>query len=295
MRTAQEIHELGGVGFDDIRAEPIEIPGLPLYLPQVRNRSSLSGFLSEQIYALRAKDVVKARAVLPAAEIRRRLGLQPRQLLVLLLFDTDEVLEDMWERSGPLIWQIAEAGYDAVVAPSFSTYVPRPRTEFMINTRRSMLYFQALLKAGVGAIPRLAWQVSADARRFGQWILANPCVELVALDWSTYRSSFDWRGQLEGLAIVETMTKGRLTYLINGATTEARCSQVFGLVPPSRVCITNATTQARIAPRRLRPVGDQTGVSFSPRCAVRRGVVERASVQAEHPARRRDQDLSRAA
>jgi hypothetical protein len=277
--TMNELTALGGPGFDDITAREIQLPQLPRYTPQPRSRVSFRGFLNEGIYAIRARDVVKRKRVISADEMRERLGLRPTQRLLLLLFDRDEILEDMWERSGPLIWALAEAGYDLIVCPSFSTYSPRPRTEFMINTRRSMLYFQALQDAGAPAVARIAWEVSNDARRFAAWASANPCVRLVALDWSTYRSARDWRDQLEGLAIFDTSTGGALTYFVNGATTEARCHELFRVVPPERVRITNATTQARIPPPRLRLAGDQTGATFGERCEVRRGVVERASAR----------------
>lgn len=294
--TLEELAALGGPEFHDIVAAPVEKPALPPYTPQPRNRTSLRGYLNERVYAVRARDVIKAKHVIAATELRDRIGLEPWQQLILVPFDRDEILEDMWGRGGLLIWQLAEAGYDLVVAPSFSTYTPRPRTEFMINTRRSMLYFRALQDAGAPAIARVAWQVSADARRFAAWAIANRAVELVAIDWSTYRGAREWREQLEGLAIFEARTEGAITYFVSGVTTERRCDELFSVVPPERVRVTNATTQARIAVPRLRPTGDRTGATFADRCAKRRGVVVRSAARAaergsepavRHSARRR--------
>lgn len=279
LSTRREINELHGIEFIDIVAQSGPRLPLPLYLPQPRNRRSLRGYLPEPIYALRATDVVKAKHVISASEMRKRLGLKNDQRLILLLFDRDELLEDMWGRGTSLIAQLAHAGYDLVVPPSFSTYTPRPRTEFLINTRRSMLYYALLQRAGALTIPRIAWQISHDAIRFAEWTLANPCVHFVSIDWSTYRVDHDITGQLEGLAIFDNATHRKLTYLINGMTTDSRCDALFEILPPERVHITNATTQAEIPAAQIRPTGDQTGATFNARLAVRRGVVTSAAAR----------------
>ncbi len=106
------------------------------------------------------------------------------QRLIVLLFDDDELLESMWTRGATLIRELVDAGFDALITPSFSTYTPRPRTDFLINAKRSLLYFKALQIAGANAIPRIAWTISHDARRIADWTRANPSVEMVALDLS---------------------------------------------------------------------------------------------------------------
>lgn len=98
--TLDELRELGGPGFEDIVALPTPTISLPSYTPQPRHRRSLQGFLAEDVYILRATDVVKKKRVIGAEEMRQSLGLRADQRLVLLLFDRDELLEEMWER-GP--------------------------------------------------------------------------------------------------------------------------------------------------------------------------------------------------
>lgn len=39
----------------------------------------------------------------------------------------------------------------------------------------------------------------------------------------------------EGLAIFDAETSRRLTFLVNGVTTEARCDALFRTVPPQRI------------------------------------------------------------
>ena len=274
--TFEELERLGGSKFDDIVALPVPVLGLEPYTPQPRFRRSFRGHLEEDVYILRAKEVVKKSRVTTATEMREALGLGAGQKLIVLPFDDDDVIEDMWSREEKLIGELAEADYDAIVAPSLSTYTPRPRTEYLINMRRSMIYFSALQNAGIRAIPRLAWNISHDARRCAGWVRANPAVRMVALDLATYRVPADWREQIEGLEIFDSITERNVTYLVNGPSTVDRCEDLFEVASPARVRITNATTQVRIVPPRLRSTGDQTGVTFAARVDLCRGVLETA-------------------
>jgi Domain of unknown function (DUF4417) len=284
--TMEELKDVNGPEFDDIVARPAPRLELPLYTAQIRYRTSLRGHLDEPVYFIRATGVIKSKQVTSAGEIRRDLGLKQDQRLIVLLFDDDELLESMWTRGATLVRELVDTGYDAVVSPSFSTYTPRPRTDFLINAKRSLLYFEALQIAGAYAIPRIAWTVSHDARRMANWTRENPSIETVALDLSTYRPPADWRNQLEGLDIFDSMTGKRISYLVNGPTTQERCEQLYEIAGADRVRITTATTQAQIPARSLRSTGDQTGPTFKARLAAQRRIVN-AAAQKFGEARRR--------
>jgi hypothetical protein len=200
--------------------------------------------LHEELYAVRAKEVIGRRAhVLTATELRQSVGLRPAQKLVLLLFDSDPILERIWEDARHLLPEIAGAGYEAVVAPSYSIWLPRPRTEFLYNVKRSLVVFQALQQMNVPAIPRVAWVVEHDVRRFAKWA-SDPALTLVALDLMTFRTDADWRRQIEGLELFDRLTGRRLRYLVNGPTTIDRFADLYCCVPARRVSITNATLAA---------------------------------------------------
>jgi hypothetical protein len=275
--TGRYLRSVGGPSFDTVTASPVVLPGLPRYLAQVRTRSALAGSLDELVYAIRADVAIGRRAhVLPAAELKTRVGLRPTQKLVLLLFGQDHVLERLWKDSLTLLPQIATAGYDLVVAPSYSTWTPRPRTEHLYNLKRSLFFYGVLQRLGVSAVPRLAWVIEQDIRRDAAWVLANPAVELVGLDWTTYRADMDWRGQVEGLGLLDRLTGRRLKYLINGPTTSSRCADIFTRVGPGRIHLTNST----LAPpppdndkQLLLGSGGRSASTFESRCAVQRRAI----------------------
>lgn len=279
QETIRELEELGGPSFESIRTLSRVAIDLPLYTPQARNERALRGYLHGDNYFLRASAVIRKDRVLSADAMRDRLGLTAEVRLYLLMFDHDKILESAWERGLQLVEQIAMAGYDGVVSPSFSTYWPRPATEFLINTKRSLLYFSALQAHGVRAIPRVAWMTADDAIRFGLWMQENPEIGAVGIDLSTYRRVEDWREQMEGLELFDRLTGERLVYLLNGPTVEQRCLEIFSLVGVARARITNATTQARIPPRRLRSIDNQVGISFGARLRKRQGAVESAAAR----------------
>jgi hypothetical protein len=168
------------------------------------------------------------------------LGLQPDQHIWLVLFDKDPILERLWNESSVLLHEIADAQYDAVVAPSYSIWLPRPRTELLYNLKRSLIVFHALQQLHVPAIPRVAWVIEHDARRGARWA-TNPLLNVVAVDLMTFRTSADWRRQMDGLALFDRLTGENLRYLINGPSTLDRVADVYCSVSAGRVCITNAT------------------------------------------------------
>jgi hypothetical protein len=274
--TAKYLRSVGGPEFDTISAASVVLPALPKYLPQLRTRHALAGSLDESIYAVRGDVAIGRRAkVLRADELRAVVGLSATQKLVLVLFCKDDVLERLWEESAVVLTGIAEAGYHLVVAPSYSTWTPRPRTEHLYNLKRSLIIYSALQRLGVPAVPRVAWVTRHDVQRFALWLEANPCVELVAVDSATYRSERDWRRLLDGLELLERLTLGRLRYLINGPTKPARHADVFGILAADRVCWTSATLapppepdrQLTLSPGGMRPEG------FALRCLARRAAI----------------------
>lgn len=284
---------VGGPEFDAIEARPIQGPKLPAYLPQLRVRRGLHGWLPEALYAIRAKEVIGDRKhPLHASDLRSALGLEERQQLMLLLFDHDRYLERLWNEAGSLLPELAEARYDWIVAPSFSCWHPRSRYEQMYNLKRSLRVFEALQKLEVPTIPRIGWGVEADIERSADWLNANRCVETIALDLSTYREQEDWQSQVDGLRLLDRRTRRHLRYLVNGTGVAARCSDLYSIVPARRLCITNSTLAPPpdsslrgqlqlVAPK------DKAGRQFAAACARNQLVLKDAAADAAQ--RRRGQ------
>jgi hypothetical protein len=275
----------GGPSLERFVARPIEVPPLSDYLPQLRNRSEHRGFLSDPFYGVCLKAVVSSRGVKSAASLRALTGLASHQKLALLLFGHDRHLETLWKWRYDLVPLIAAAGYDLIVAPSYSAWEQRPRPQFLFNVARSFWIFDALQRAGAPTIPRVTWLIEHDVGRAADWINRNPAVQWIALDWMTYKARIPDE-QLAGLAELDRLTDHRLRFLINGPTHFERCAEVFRSTDPTRVCITNATW-AKPPIQRIRVAGpvtsEERGRGFRLKAFERRRVVLEAkeAVQAE--------------
>ena len=261
------------------------------FAAQIRVRRRLRGELRSATYSIGTGQVLGRRArILPAAAVREEVGLLEGQKLVLQLFGPDPVLERLWQERETLLRQIAEAGYDLIIAPSYSLWTPRPRPEHLVSLKRSLVVFTALQNLGAPVVPRLAWAIEADAERLGSWAKANRQVEMAGLDLATYRTTKDWRQQLALLEHFDQLTARRLRYWIHGPSKIERFVDLFAAIDPSRLTLTNG--RAIAAPR-------AAGTKFSDQERETRRMIAIAAEQSgkatvsEMPNRRRLRDQRR--
>lgn len=234
----QHMAVLDYLNLRSFKAHEVKIPKLPPYLPQIRFKRALKGHLLDEIYGIRAKGVIGKRHIRSADEIRRELGLSDTQLLVVLLFDEDQIIERLHE-DPRRVTALAAAGYDLVVSASFSVWKPRPRLHTLRNLWRSVDLCVALQEMGAPAIPRLDWQIEHDVERWIEWIEMNPSIHMVAIDAMTCETN-GWDEVLEGLALLDEGTDQRLHYLVNGPSVESRWAELFSIVGAERLTLTEA-------------------------------------------------------
>jgi hypothetical protein len=267
--TDAHISEVGGVGFDDVTLDRQPSIRLPVVMHQLRPLRGLRGQLDDEVYTA-GLEVVRGSVVWPATRFRTFVGLRASQRVGLTLFGDDGYLEAVWPRRLTLVTAIAGAGYDFCVTPSYSNYLDRPRTEFLFNIKRSLAFFALLTHYGVPAVPRVAWIIEHDVRRIATWIQQNPGIHTVALDLSssTHR---DWARELRLFELFDRITGRRLAYFVHGPSTTARCTDLFRIADPNRVCISNSRAIVQPAER---------GTPFRDRLAAGRCVVESAALAA---------------
>jgi hypothetical protein len=239
--------EVGGPGFDDIVARDQLHIRLPPFAHRIRPESALRGQLRDPLYLL-GPEAITRHHVLDRPRLDAITGLADKQRIGLILFGKDDLLETIWYRRFQLIPQIAAAGYDFCVPPSYSNYWRRPRPEYLYNIKRSLDFFQLLQIHGVPAIPRLAWLIGHDVDRCAAWVAANPSVSLIALDYSD-SSPGGWRRALLLLRRFDRLTGQKLRYLIHGPSVTHRYLDLYRLLGLDRVHLTNSRAMARPATR----------------------------------------------
>lgn len=243
--TAEFLADVGGPSFDGVTARPVQVPGLPRYMSLIRMRRVLNGQLRNPAYGISAGEVIGGRSSpLSAEAVRKLVGLAPDQLLVLLLFGKDKFLERLWDHRHQFLPELADAGFDLIVSPSYSLWEPRPRPEHLYALKRSLLVFEALQALGAPIIPRVAWSVAKDADRLARWA-ADPSLSHVGIDLTTYRGDRAFGDQLKLLQRFDRLSGARLSYLINGPSRLDRVQALYEAVSSERIHIANSRAIAR--------------------------------------------------
>ncbi|MDP1806414.1 MAG: DUF4417 domain-containing protein [Acidimicrobiales bacterium] len=202
----------GTLAFDDLVLETKLPAGLPRYIPQVDGHD-VAGFdadLAWPAYGVGLRRVFSpdTHRIYPkfaGHDAHQALGLAPGQLAVLVGYGEDPLVEALWSDRHSLIPQIAEQGWDLVLAPNYSMYANQPRTEHLLNFRRNLLIATELADAGVAAVPNLYWFRKEDLDRYLSW-LEDTRPAAVAINLQTFRTDEDW----------EVMALPGLTYLALG-------------------------------------------------------------------------------
>jgi Domain of unknown function (DUF4417) len=244
--TAEFLASVGGPGFESVAAQPLGVPPLPQYISLIRMRRDLRRQLRNSVYGISAGEVIGMRSKpLSAQAVRDLVGLEPDQLLVLLLFGKDKFLERLWTDRHRFLPELACGGFDLIVAPSYSLWEPRPRPEHLYALKRTLLVFKTLQELGSPVIPRVAWSVDSDAERLASWVTDNPALSHVGIDLTTYGGARAYAGQLELLKRFDRRSGTQLSYLVNGPSRLDRIQALYEAVSPERIHIANSRAIAR--------------------------------------------------
>jgi hypothetical protein len=141
--TWAHLDEIGGAGFDDVVAQPQAPLDLPPFAHRIRPRGVLRGQLSDPVSYV-GPGVLDRPVLLSRPQLRELTGLNARQQVGVVLFGKDKVLERLWAWRLVHAPRIAAAGYFLWVPPSYSNYLDRARTEFLVTAKRSLVYFATL-------------------------------------------------------------------------------------------------------------------------------------------------------
>ena len=264
--VVDRLAEVGGAEISTM-ALPLPIPALPGFIPQIRFRADTK-LGRRSMIAIRIDQVLLARGQFhSAAAIRKHAGLHPGQPLMLLGFAEDSILERLWVAKGAA-GAIADAGFDVVVAPSYSLWHERPRPWHLHSHKRSFAIYEELQAAGVPVLPRVGFVVERDAERLASWCNANPSVDVVAVDLMTFKDRRSWLEHADLMVAFDDATDRRLRFLVNGTTSPRRLVYLFEAFG-DRLHLTDAKAVATA------PSGVQTGFAEAATVSTRSSLAER--------------------
>lgn len=186
------VEDAGGLGIDRrwhlTQARHI----LPDYIPHVAHRSGRSKALSRLHVGLTTYDVLAAgfksgRHLSTPTELRDHFKISRRARVLSLSIAKDNRLENYWkhELSRKLPERLAALGIQYVTTPNYSLPVNVPRTEHLVNIRRSVVCAERMSLAGLSVIPHLNAMTQTDWDYWRDFLRDHPQIYYVALEFQT--------------------------------------------------------------------------------------------------------------
>ncbi|WP_424892371.1 DUF4417 domain-containing protein [Streptomyces sp. XH2] len=198
---AQWMADVGGtLTFDDITVDGTLPEGLPSFIPMTDGSSvtKLDASLNWPAYGVGLRRVFSpdTHTLYPRftkQSARQALDLKPHQKAVLVGYGEDPLVEAFWtrRRRDNLVERIAEQQWDLVLACNYSIYGDWPRTEHLLNMRRSLMLAQEFAEAGVPVVPNVYWFRLEDLERYAAWIEDAP-PPAIAVNVQTVRDNGTW-------------------------------------------------------------------------------------------------------
>lgn len=251
--------------FDDISLTRPLPAGLPTVIPQVDGSglAALDEGLHWPAYAIGLRRVFSpaTRAIYPRWRHSARdvLGIGTDTTIVLSGYGEDPLVEAFWtrRRADRLIDRIAGLGFDLVLAPNFSIYGNWPRSEMLINMRRSLLIASEFADAGVPAVPNLYWYRLEDLQRYADWIYTNP-PPAIAVNLQTVREAGNWESWiLPGLTFMAACFPPELPVILTGLSREDRIATAVTLFGQRLVLVSQNPFQYALHGAVMTPTGRQ--------------------------------------
>jgi hypothetical protein len=242
--------DVGGTfAFDDVVLDKQLPAELPRFIPQVDDQvGELDPGLNWPAYAIGLRRVVSPEtlALYPrfaGRPAREALGLAEGQLVVLVGYGDDPLVEAVWTRRASLLPAIAEGGWDVVLTPNFSLYGNQPRTEHLLNFRRNLLIAAELQAFGVVAVPNVYWFRREDLDRYVAWMrdVAPPAI---AINLQTFRSNREWADMaLPGLTYLSLRMPAATKLIATGTSRAGRLRTLIELFGDRLVVVSQNPVQ----------------------------------------------------
>jgi hypothetical protein len=186
------VRDAGGLSIDqkwNLRQDRLP---LPFYIPRIEHRFRRTRPLSQRDVAVTTYDILAAgstsgRKLSTPAELRKHFMISPRARVISLSIEKDNRLENYWrrERSRDYPGQLAALGIQYITTPNYSLPLNVPRTEHLVNIRRSLVSGEKLSLAGLNVIPHLNAMTQMDWDHWCGFLREHPAIHYVALEFQT--------------------------------------------------------------------------------------------------------------
>jgi Domain of unknown function (DUF4417) len=258
------IDYLGGIELESDRVACANLPELPLHLPVLVQ--AYADVVDLPWVALHGSRVLGVGGTGPTrkhrAGVRGAYRLGPNTKIALELYVEDRVLEGLWARRHEVIPQIRDLGFDLVLAPNYSVWRDGCRAEHALQQKRSLLFFEELIAAGVPAIPDIGFAFfEPDGRMWADWVNAQPAITAVSIFCGGRKVHAERRAlieTLEDIALFHEAVRPDVAFVIGGVHATDRVALYRQAAPGRRLCICNGMAYAMAQRRKVLDKGAST-------------------------------------
>jgi hypothetical protein len=186
------VRDAGGLGIDQRWDLTQARHVLPDYIPHIGHGSGRSKPLARRNVALTTFDVLavgsnSGRDLSTPIELRDHFKISRRARVLSLSIAKDNRQENYWkhELSLRLPERLATLGIQYVTTPNYSLPLNVPRTEHLVNIRRSVVCGERMSLAGLSVIPHLNAMTQTDWDYWRDFLRDHPQIYYVALEFQT--------------------------------------------------------------------------------------------------------------
>ena len=274
MQIRQQImDQLGGFDFTWPRQlDHHAIAGLPVHLPVlVQAYAEEVNLPWVALHAGRVLGVTGRRVTLkhrrPLREVYR---LAPQTKLALQFYVEDRVLEGMWANRREVIAQLAQLGFDFILAPNISVWRTDVRFAQLLAQRVAFTLYCELREAGLPAIPDVGFsRFEPDGRMWAEWANSQPDLRTISIFCGGKRSHAEQQAHcesVEDLALFHQAVRPGVAFVLGGVHAPQRLADYWRAATGRQLVICNGVAYAVAQRRRLLGVRQQLAARSAHEC-----------------------------
>ena len=138
-----------------------------------------------------------------------------------VLVGSDIQIHKFWLQQGKLGKKLHHIGYDAVIAPAYSTWWRGTPLEGLVSLSRSMTMVR-MLSRHVPVIPTIGWRTGRDIERWCEWVNVGQTPSVAVHLGSRTKKAWGWN--LVGVGILRQLLPESTQLVVIGPSTKERIS-----------------------------------------------------------------------
>ena len=125
-------------------------------------------------------------------------------------------METVWANRRQLVASLADANFDLVLVPSFSTWDRVTRLEHGYQVARGLRFLELLVHSGIPTVPNVAWYLERDISEWARELMNWAGPRAFSVDIQTLQTEEKWDWGLRALRLLADKIGSGWEVLVNG-------------------------------------------------------------------------------